>query len=159
MAWGYGSEELSAPQATLMKMVVEGVMDGNLPWTFVIAGAFIAIVVDILGIPVLPFAVGLYLPIHLSVPIMIGGLIRWVFDKNKNSKESVEKGILYSSGLIAGEGLVGIILAVLAVIPFKNGVLSDVIDISGVFGLGGIGSIVFFILIILSFWGLKRKSR
>ena len=107
----------------------------------------------------MPFAVGLYLPIHLSVPIMIGGLIRWVFDKNKNSKESVEKGILYSSGLIAGEGLVGIILAVLAVIPFKNGVLSDVIDISGVFGLGGIGSIVFFILIILSFWGLKRKAR
>ncbi len=158
MAWEYGSEELSAPQATLMKMVVEGVMEGNLPWTFVIAGAFIAIVVEILGIPVLPFAVGLYLPIHLSVPIMIGGLIRWVFDRNKNSKKNVERGILYSSGLIAGEGLVGIILAIFAVIPFKDGVLSDVIDISGIFGLGGIGSIVFFILIILSFWGLKRKA-
>lgn len=158
MAWEYGSEELSAPQATLMKMVVEGVMEENLPWTFVIAGAFIAIVVEILGIPVLPFAVGLYLPIHLSVPIMIGGLIRWVFDRNKNSKKNVERGILYSSGLIAGEGLVGIILAIFAVIPFKDGVLSDVIDISGIFGLGGIGSIVFFILIILSFWGLKRKA-
>src|SRR5699024_6708946 len=57
MAWGYGSTELPAPQATLMKMVVEGVMGGNLPWTLVFIGAFIAIIVEVLGIPVLPFAI------------------------------------------------------------------------------------------------------
>lgn len=63
-AWGYGSAELPAPQATLMKMIVEGVMQANLPWTLVFAGVFIAIVIELIGIPVLPFAVGLYLPIH-----------------------------------------------------------------------------------------------
>lgn len=116
-AWGYGSAELPAPQATLMKMVVEGVMGGELPWNLVFAGVFIAIVVEILGIPVLPFAVGLYLPIHLSTPMMAGGLIRWFFERKKENKEGVDRGVLYASGLIAGEGLVGILLAVFAVIP------------------------------------------
>ncbi len=124
-AWGYGSTELPAPQATLMKMVVEGVMEGNLPWALVFAGAGIAIVIEILGIPVLPFAVGLYLPIHLSTPIMAGGLVRLYFDKKKNVSEEergqvVENGILYTSGLIAGEGLVGILLAVFAIIPIEH---------------------------------------
>lgn len=122
-AWGYGSNELPAPQATLMKMIVEGVMGGNLPWTLVGIGAFVAITVEILGVPVLPFAIGLYLPIHLSVPMVIGGAVRWLIDKKKtlNNKESVvENGILYSSGLIAGEGLIGILLAIFAVIPMKN---------------------------------------
>ena len=82
MAWGYGSTELLAPQATLMKMIVEGVMGGNLPWALVGIGAFIAIVVEILGIPVLPFAIGLYLPIHLSTPMMVGGIVKWLVEKN-----------------------------------------------------------------------------
>ena len=110
-AWGYGSTELPAPQATLMKMVVEGVMNGNLPWGLVIVGICIAIVVEILGIPVLPFAIGLYLPIYLTVPIMIGGLIRLFVEKRRfadeGSRETVRNnGILFSSGMIAGEGLV-----------------------------------------------------
>jgi len=151
LAWGYGSNELPAPQATLMKMVVEGVMDGNLPWSFVIAGAGIAVAVEILGIPVLPFAVGLYLPIHLSAPIMIGGLLRRAFEKRKNGEASIQRGILYSSGLIAGEGLIGIILAILAIIPFGGGVLSEVIDISEVFAFGAFGSLIFFILLCFSF--------
>jgi len=120
-AWGYGSPELPAPQATLMKMIVEGVMGGNLPWSLIGIGAFIAIIVEVLGIPVLPFAIGLYLPIHLSTPMMIGGLVKWAVDKKKASdaeKKDIEaNGILYSSGLIAGEGLVGILLAVLAIVP------------------------------------------
>lgn len=110
-AWGYGSTELPAPQATLMKMIVEGVMGGNLPWTLVFAGAFIGIVVEVLGIPVLPFAVGLYLPIHLSTPMMIGGLVRLFLEKKKGmdekaKKDMIDNGVLYCSGLIAGEGLV-----------------------------------------------------
>lgn len=122
-AWGYGSTELPAPQATLMKMIVEGVMGGNLPWTLVGIGAFIAIVVEILKIPVLPFAIGLYLPVHLSVPMMIGGGIRWLVEKKKKGdeqKQAVENGVLYSSGLIAGEGIVGILLAVFALIKLPG---------------------------------------
>lgn len=123
-AWGYGTSELPAPQATLMKMIVEGVMGGNLPWTLVGIGAFIAIIVEILGLPVLPFSIGLYLPIHLSVPMMIGGGVRWMVERKREGegqKHAVENGVLYCSGLIAGEGLIGILLAVCAVIPLADG--------------------------------------
>ena len=114
-AWGYGGAEVPAPQATLMKMIVEGIMGGNLPWNLVFTGVFIAIVVEILGIPVLPFAIGLYLPIYLSVPMMLGGALRWYLEKRaygseKAKNDSVQSGVLYSSGLIAGEGIVGILL-------------------------------------------------
>ncbi len=131
-AWSYGSTELPAPQASLMKMVVEGVMGGNLPWTLVLVGVFIAIVVEVLGIPVLPFAIGLYLPIHLSTPMMAGGLLRMWLEKRKNAdekkkKDDVDNGVLYSAGLIAGEGLVGILLAVFAVIPVGKGSFGDII--------------------------------
>ncbi len=123
-AYGYGTAELPAPQATLMKLVIEGVMEGNLPWGLVISGVFLAIAVEVLHIPVLPFAIGLYLPIHLSTPIMAGGIVRWLVERKKfasetDKKEAVERGILYTSGMIAGEGLLGIILAVFAVIPMK----------------------------------------
>lgn len=165
-AWGYGSAELPAPQATLMKMVVEGVMGGNLPWALVFAGVAIAIVVEILGIPVLPFAVGLYLPIHLSTPMMVGGLIRLYFEKKKGlsddeRKEKTDKGILYSSGLIAGEGLVGILLAVFAIIPVGAGTLGDAINLSGFINLGNIGGIIFFVLLcatLVLFMNKKNKK-
>ena len=161
-AWGYGSQELPAPQAQLMKMVVEGVMNGNLPWALIFAGVFIAIVVEIMGIPVLPFAVGLYLPMATTLPIMIGGLVRLVFDKKKEASEDdrkakVNRGILYCSGLIAGEGIVGIILAIIAVAG-----ASDAIDVSKVFSFGPVGSIVFFALLICSLVaamnGKKKKN-
>jgi putative OPT family oligopeptide transporter len=115
---GFGSKDLPAPQATLMRLVIEGVMEGNLPWPLVFTGVAAGAVVELLGIPVLPFAVGLYLPIHLSTPIMVGGIIRGILDKREKIesvlKEKVEGGILYSSGLIAGEGLMGILIATLA---------------------------------------------
>jgi len=151
-AWGYGSAELPAPQATLMKMVVEGVMGGDLPWALIFCGVFIAIVVEILQIPVLPFAVGLYLPIHLSTPIMVGGLIRLYYDKKKmdsetNRKQMVENGVLYSSGLIAGEGLVGIMLAVFAIIPMGTGTLGDFLGSCLGINLGNWGGLIFFALL------------
>lgn len=165
-AWGYGSTELPAPQATLMKMVVEGVMGSNLPWTLVFTGVFLAIVVEILQIPVLPFAVGLYLPIHLSTPIMAGGLIRLYFDKKKMAKEDdrkqkVENGILYSSGLIAGEGLVGIILAVCAIITIKGVSLGDrMAGLLGGFSIGNWGGLAFFALLLASLvYFINKKSK
>ena len=161
-AWGFGSSELPAPQATLMKLVIEGVMNGNLPWALVFAGVGIGIVVELLGIQVLPFAVGLYLPIHLSTPIMVGGVLRGILERRKEDKvvvrEKVDSGVLYSSGLIAGEGLIGILLAILAVIPTGAGGKSvgDVIAV-GNNVLGQWGSIIFFALLCLtlikrSFW-------
>ena len=150
-AWTFGTDKLPAPQATLMKMVTEGVMEGNLPWNLVFIGVFLALMVEVIGIPVLPFAIGLYLPIYLSTPIMIGGVIKLIVTKRKNKteeeiKEDDSKGILYSSGLIAGEGLVGIILAILTVLG-----VADKINL-GNYGinLGQGGSVVFFILLCAS---------
>ncbi len=152
-AWGFGSEELGAPQATLMKMIVEGVMSAELPWGLVFVGAFIAVLVEVIGIPVLPFAIGVYLPVQLNACILIGGIIRLVFDKLKKDetrkKEIVSDGILFCSGMIAGEGLVGILLALLAVFG-----VADAIDLSAKLHLPevavNIGSLVVFGLIILS---------
>ena len=166
-AWGYGSAELPAPQATLMKMVVEGVMNGNLPWALVFAGVGIAVVIEILGIPVLPFAVGLYLPIHLSTPMMVGGLIRLYFEKKKMAKEDerkghIENGVLYSSGLIAGEGIVGIVLAVLAVIKIGGKSIGDIINLSSIVSLGNIGGLVAFVLLcatLIAFINKKNKNK
>ncbi|WP_306583428.1 OPT family oligopeptide transporter, partial [Enterocloster bolteae] len=90
-AWGYGSAELPAPQAMIMKTVVEGVMDGNLPWNMILAGAAIAVVIEILGIPVMPVAVGLYLPLRTTAAIMVGGLIRHWYEKRKYAKEEDKK--------------------------------------------------------------------
>lgn len=164
-AWSYGGADLPAPQATLMKLVVEGVMGGNLPWVLVFAGVGIAIVVEILGIPVLPFAVGLYLPIYLSTPMIVGGLIRLYFDKKKSDteeerKRKTENGVLYSSGLIAGEGLVGILLAVCAVIPFKGKTFADAFNLSEKFGfsIGRIGGLIFFALLSVTLICFIRKK-
>ena len=169
-AWGgYGTNDLPAPQAVLMKMIVEGVMGGNLPWNLVFVGVFIALVVEVLGIPVLPFAIGLYLPIYLSIPMVLGGLLRWYLEKRKYASEKdkdnvVQSGVLYSSGLIAGEGIVGILLAVLAVIPMglnaegKTLYLSDKINISEIFSIGSIGGLVCFALILLTIYFFATKD-
>lgn len=146
-AWGFGSDQLPAPQATLMKIVIEGVMGGNLPWALVFTGVGIGIAIELLGLPVLPIAIGLYLPIHLSTPIMVGGVIRGILNKKEEKtndrtiKEKIESGILYASGLIAGEGLVGIILAIFAVANIN---LSLGID------LGQIATLIFFGLLAFS---------
>lgn len=173
LAWGYGTPNLPAPQATLMKMIVEGVMDGNLPWTLIFIGAFIAIVVEILGIPVLPFAIGLYLPIHLSTPMMVGGLVKLAVEKKKNASEKEKKdadanGILFSSGLIAGEGLVGILLAFLTVIPLNGSNIGDMIGsfLPGAIPIltnasfGNVIGLIAFALLTLSLWSFcYRKSK
>lgn len=140
-AWGYGSTELPAAQATMMRMIVEGVMNADLPWGLIGAGAAIAIVVEILRIPVLPFAVGMYLPLSLNAGIMAGGLVRLVVEKKRGlseekKKAAIDRGILYTSGMIAGEGLVGILLAVFAVVEL------DLTKLLGGFSLGQILSLI-----------------
>lgn len=163
-AWGFGTDELAAPQATLMKLIVEGVMEGNLPWALVLIGAFIAVFVEIVGIPVLPFAIGVYLPIQLNACIMVGGLVRLVLDKLKRDKEEkdaiVNDGVLFCSGMIAGEGLMGILLALLAVFGLNSVLdLSERLAIPAV--VSNLGGLVLFGIVILtllkfSLWK-KRK--
>ncbi|GMO43287.1 MAG: oligopeptide transporter, OPT family [Termitinemataceae bacterium] len=121
-AWGFGTRELPAVQATLMKLISEGVMLGNLPWSLVFAGAAVGLALALLRQPVLPIAIGMYLPIYLTLPIFFGGIIRLLCEKTAEKRRSqagsndfIENGVLYSSGLIAGEGLLGILLAGLTV--------------------------------------------
>lgn len=159
-AWGFGTKELAAPQAGLMKMIVEGVMDGNLPWALVIIGVFAAIVIELVGIPVLPVAIGLYLPLELSVTIMIGGVIRLFVDRKKKANEQEKEkdsgtGILFCSGMIAGEGLIGIILAILAVVGIDKR-----IDFSGSVDTGWIGGLILMAVIVVCVAraGLKKTT-
>lgn len=142
-AWGFGSSELSAPQATLMKLVTEGVMDGNLPWAFVFLGVFITIAAEIVRIPSLAVAIGIYLPLELTAPIMIGGVIRHAIESsNKDSAKENSSGVLFSSGLIAGEGIIGIILALITVLG-----LDGAIDLSSA-NTGTVGGVVVLALIV-----------
>ena len=154
-AWGFGSVEMAAPQATLIKMLVEGVMSGNLPWTLIFMGACLALVVQLLGIPVLPVAIGLYLPLELSVTIMIGGAIRWLSDR-QNQKKGLEggSGILFCSGLVAGEGIVGILLALVAVAG-----LSEKINLSSVFSGGRIGGVILILLLAAAVLWFSREKK
>lgn len=158
-AWGYGGAEVPAPQATLMKMIVEGIMGGELPWNLVFIGVFLALGLEILRVPVMPFAIGLYLPIYLNASIMIGGVVRMFMDGRKKTdaktkERQVTDGTLYCAGMIAGEGLVGILLAILAV----GGVT---MDLSGTLNLGNIGGVVLMAVMILSLlkFSLWKKSK
>ena len=158
-AWGFGSNEIPAPQATMMKMLVEGIMNAELPWALILIGIFVAIVVEILGIPVLPFAVGMYLPFSLSAGIMAGGVVRWILERRKTNDEkekkaSIERGTLFTSGLIAGEGLMGVILAILAVLKVDSKIVSP-------FALPQIGSLIIFIALLayLYFICVKKSKK
>lgn len=125
LAYGFGTEEMPAPQATLMKTVLDGVLDGNLRWDLVGIGALFTLLALVFKLPPLPFAVGMYLPLYSMTPVFLGGLIRFLIErKYGNNPESTEKGkdqgILLGSGLIAGEGLMGVIIAIIAVITSKS---------------------------------------
>lgn len=154
-AWGFGSEELAAPQATLMKMITEGVMNAKLPWNLVFIGVFAAVAAEIIGIPVLPFAIGSYLPVQLSGCIFIGGMIRYFTEKRFKEAEkreaSVNRATLFASGLIAGEGLVGILLAVFAIINLN-------LDISGVYGENGVVPVILGVIVLAAVIFMLAKS-
>ena len=118
-AFSFGSTALPAPQATLMKTVVEGVLGGNLPWGLVLVGGTFAIVAELLGVPSLPFAVGIYLPLSTMTPVFVGGAVRHFIEKRAGNNEKLkatrkEKGVLLSSGFIAGEGILMVFVAIYA---------------------------------------------
>jgi len=124
-AYGFGGGELPAPQATLMKTVLDGVLDGDLNWALVGIGAAFAILIFILKIPPLPFAVGMYLPLYTMTPVFVGGMLRHFIEKKygggeEDVKKGKDQGILMGSGFIAGVGILGVIRAVIAVITSKS---------------------------------------
>jgi putative OPT family oligopeptide transporter len=113
--FGFGSEELPAPQATLMKLVIDGVLDQNLPWGLIGIGAGIAITAELFKVPSLPFAVGVYLPVSTMTPIFLGGMLKlWLERSSRDEEQAVErrdKGVLLGSGFVGGEGLLGVAIA------------------------------------------------
>lgn len=160
-AWGYGTTDLPAAQATMMKMLVEGIMNAELPWALIFIGVFIAIVAEILKVPVMPFAVGMYLPFSLSAGIMAGGIVRYIVEKIKGTdaekKERADRGVLFTSGLIAGEGIMGIVLAVLAVAK-----VDSVINLSARFNFTTpqfVSLIVFVLLLVYLFRKCMKKAK
>jgi putative OPT family oligopeptide transporter len=150
-AYGFGTKDLAAPQATLMSLVVKGVIEGSLPWALVGIGAFVAVLAELLGLSVLAFAVGMYLPIGLNASIAMGGLLSLILSKvvkhAEELKKRAEEGILLASGLIAGDSLMGIILALLV---YQN------IDISMNLKWGGMLSEVSMAVFVLLAIGFLR---
>jgi putative OPT family oligopeptide transporter len=155
--FGFGSEELPAPQATLMKLVIDGVLDQNLPWGLVAIGAGIAIAAELLRIPSLPFAVGVYLPVSTMTPIFLGGMLKlWLERSSKNEEQAIERrdrGVLLGSGFVGGEGLLGVAIAGMA---FVQGARP-----AGI-GTGWLGpdwlvsSVSFLFFLLFAAWFVKR---
>lgn len=115
VAGGLGGPELPAPQSVLMKLVIDGVLDRNLPWVLILIGIGIGTVASFVKIPVLAFAVGVYLPLYTMGAVFLGGLLRWLLTRSVEKAESErrrERGILFGSGLVGGGGLTGVLLAV-----------------------------------------------
>jgi uncharacterized oligopeptide transporter (OPT) family protein len=116
---GLAVQKFEAPKARLMSLIIDGILSQKLPWGLVLLGAAIALLMELCGVSSLPFAVGVYLPMSTSAPIFFGGLVRWVVDKlrgqsTKTAEEDNGPGVLFSSGLIAGGSIAGIVLAVIA---------------------------------------------
>lgn len=149
--YGFGTKEIPAPQATLMQTVVDGVLHANLPWSLVLIGASFAVVAELLSVPSLPFAVGIYLPLSTMTPIFVGGVIRRITEaRNRRAltdfaEKQTDTGVLLGSGLIAGEGIMGVTIAAFAVftgtrpagLPFGlEGIPGEVVSFAAFLALG-----------------------
>ncbi len=158
-AYGIGSEQVTAPQATLMRLIAEGIMTGQLPWTLVIIGAIIALFCALAGLPILPVALGLYLPISLNSAIFFGGVIRKLveirFKKNESSLDvAVERGTLIASGLVAGDALTGIIIGIFAALNIRTDFLTGIIPNEALKNLVSLG-----IFVALAAWLYNYSCR
>ena len=162
-AYGFGGQELPAPQATLMKLVIDGVLAQSLPWGLVAIGAGIAIVAELLRIPSLPFAVGVYLPVATMFPVFLGGLLRMLLERRAHSEEDKlarrDRGILLGSGLVGGEGLIGVVIAAAAGIAVSRGEAPWSLGEEWAGPAAEILSLLLFLSLIAIFWRLALPSR
>ncbi|MEM7349669.1 MAG: oligopeptide transporter, OPT family [Acidobacteriota bacterium] len=154
-AWGFGGEEIPAPQATLMKVVIEGVLDSSLPWGLVGVGVVLAISIELCRIPSLPFAVGVYLPVATMVPVFCGGLLRHFAEKKAPSEDEAgerrERGVLFGSGLVGGEGLLGVAIAGVAA---ATGAAPKGLGYDWAGAAGQVLALLVFAGLIFTFWRL-----
>jgi len=161
--FGIGSEAVAAPQATLMATLIKGLLSQNLPWGLVLVGVFISVTLELCGVHSLSFAVGAYLPIATTAPIFVGGLVRWFVERKtgETSESDLSAGTLFSSGLIAGGSLAGILYAILFganwLKPFQ--VVGDMMPaLRGDEALGQIaGVLLFFVLAVILARFAQRK--
>ena len=154
-AYTFGSPEIPAPQATLMKTIVEGVLAGSLPWALVLSGAGLGVGAFLCGISPLAFAIGVYLPLSSMAPIFVGGCVRALADRaratalEKRATEAGDAGVLAASGLVAGEGLAGVLVAGLVATQVAPRSMGPRID--GVPGEAGL-----LVAVLLVCWFLYR---
>lgn len=145
-AYGIGSALMPAPQGTMLALIAQGVMKGNIPTTLVFIGAIIAVLLWILRQPILPFAIGLYLPLSLSTPIMVGGLAAALVAKLAKETDAQERGILTASGLVAGDAFTGVVIALCTVLGWISaegkGFFNDYISLA-IFAILGLGLALF----------------
>jgi len=158
-----GRPPLLAPQANVMATIVQGVMNQNLPWAPILVGAMIAFAVELLGISSLPFAIGLYLPLSLSTPIMTGGVVALIVRKMSREKEhkaNNERGVLFASGLVAGDALIGVAVAFMMLWPTYAG-FYDAHEGMWNTVTGSVGpylSLVMFALVALVLWNRAARN-
>ncbi|MGC1878244.1 MAG: oligopeptide transporter, OPT family [Rhabdochlamydiaceae bacterium] len=114
-AYGFGSAQMPAPQGTMMALIAKGVIQGDIPTTLVIVGAVIGLLFELLKLPILPFALGLYLPLSLSTGMMVGGVLSFVVKKRERTSSATDRGILAASGLVAGDACTGVIIALVTI--------------------------------------------
>jgi hypothetical protein len=146
-------EKLDSPKSQIMALVVDGILTQKLPWGLILVGAFMAIAMEILGVPSLPVAVGIYLPISTSATMFMGGIVRWLVDRRLSPEEVAESdsgpGVLFSSGLIAGGAIMGVALAGLAVWELAGQTVAQRISMAkvvGAFGENGLVAMVIYVL-------------
>jgi putative OPT family oligopeptide transporter len=155
--FGFGSEELPAPQATLMKLVIDGVLDQNLPWGLVAIGVGIAVAAELARIPSLPFAVGVYLPVSTMTPIFFGGMLRlWLERRSRSKAEAIgrrDRGVLLGSGFVGGEGLLGVAIAGVA---FFQGARPAGIGTDWLGPDWLVGSVSFLVFLVFAAWFVRR---
>lgn len=164
---------LPAPQATLMATVIKGLLSQNLPWGLVIAGMGIAAVVELCGVSSLAFAVGAYLPLSVSSPLLVGGFIKWIGDKiakRKQEESEIGPGALFSSGLIAGGSIMGIVIAILlgstsgvdaegkprSLMSYLNTGIGEQLGVGG--DLLGLAAFILLGLLLLRFAAMREKN-
>jgi putative OPT family oligopeptide transporter len=146
-AYTFGSRDIPAPQATLMKTIVEGVLSGALPWGLVLSGGGLSIGAWLCGISPLSFAIGVYLPLSSMAAIYLGGCIRAAYDRSRAgaAAEAGEPGVLAASGLVAGEGLAGVLVAGLVAAgvaprsmpPRLDGIPGELVGLAAFVGITG----------------------
>jgi hypothetical protein len=155
-------DKLESPKSQIMALVVDGILTQKLPWGLILVGAFLAIAMELIGVPSLPVAVGVYLPISTSATMFMGGVLRWLIDRRRPVEEregpdaDSGPGVLFSSGLIAGGAITGVILAALQ----AKG-LDTAIDVSKSFGStsGLVAMLAYIALIAVPVYVVARARR